>query len=117
MAQRQARGAHNSEDIGSKPIAGILIFIQVQSLFKTSYNRCRVTATRGDESASLRNTIDTYRRYLLVFVQVQSLFKTSSNRCGVAEAHSCVISAENVGSKPTAGILVFIQVHSLFKTS
>ena len=23
MAQRKARGAHNSEDIGSKPIAGI----------------------------------------------------------------------------------------------
>ena len=27
MAQRQARGAHNSEDIGSKPIAGIILHI------------------------------------------------------------------------------------------
>jgi hypothetical protein len=50
VAQRLARGAHNSEVTGSKPVAGILVFIQVHSLFKTSN-------LRGAEEARCKNTV------------------------------------------------------------
>ena len=47
MAQRQARGAHNSEDLGSKPSAGILVLSKLIAWFGHFLNRHGAEAARG----------------------------------------------------------------------
>jgi hypothetical protein len=46
MAQRQARGAHNSEDLGSKPSAGILVLAKLIAWCRQTHNPRGASAAR-----------------------------------------------------------------------
>ena len=81
MAQRQARGAHNSEDLGSKPSAGILVLSKLIAWFGHFLNRHGAEAARGAHNSEDLGSKPSVG--ILVFIQVHSLIMTSLT--GVAQ--------------------------------